>query len=213
MTIKAEAALALARIAPVIPVVTLDDPSRAVPLAQALVEAGLPVIEVTLRTPRALESIALIAREVPDAVVGAGTVVRPSQIEEVEDAGARFIVSPGTPERLAHAIAESRVPALPGCSTATEAILLAELGFPVLKFFPAGPSGGPAWLNAVRGPLRDVRFCPTGGVDAGNAAQYLALPNVACVGGSWVTPAAALEAGDFEAIGRLAREAAGLRRR
>lgn len=210
---KTDTILAYARRAPVIPVVTIEDRGRAVDLARTLVDAGLPVIEITLRTAAGLDAIATIAREVPDATVGAGTVTAPSQIGEVEEAGARFIVTPGTSPRLAEALADSLLPALPGCATPAEAVALAELGFSVLKFFPAGPSGGIPWLKAVHGPLRDLRFCPTGGVDAGNAADYLALPNVVCVGGSWVTPGAAVAGGEFAAISRLAREAAALPRR
>lgn len=211
MSAKNDAVLSFARRAPVIPVVTIEDPAAAVELARTLVEAGLPVVEVTLRTAGALEAIAAITRAVPDAVVAAGTITRAAQIADVEAAGAQFIVTPGTPPKLAEALGEARLPAMPGCATASEAIALAELGFGVLKFFPAGASGGPAWLKSIHGPLRDVRFCPTGGVDAANARDYLALPNVVCVGGSWMVPAAAVAAGDFDTVGRLAREAAGLR--
>lgn len=209
---KTDTILAYARLAPVIPVVTIEDQGRAVELARTLVGGGLPVIEVTLRTAAGLDAIDAIAREVPDAVVGAGTVTAPSQIGEVEEAGARFIVTPGTSPRLADALADSRLPVMPGCATPSEAVALAELGFSVLKFFPAGPSGGMAWLKAVHGPLKDLRFCPTGGVDAANAAEYLALPNVVCVGGSWVTPTNLLVRGDFAKIGELARDAAALPR-
>lgn len=209
---KTEAVLAMARRAPVIPVVTIEDARGAVPLARALVEAGLPVVEVTLRSEAALDAIAAIAREVPDAVVAAGTVIASGQIAQAVDAGARFIVTPGTPGRLAEALATASIPVMPGCSTATEALTLADLGFEALKFFPAGASGGAAWLKSIHGPLPRLRFCPTGGIDAANAATYLALPNVVCVGGSWMAPAALVAAGDFAGIGRLAREAAALRR-
>jgi 2-dehydro-3-deoxyphosphogluconate aldolase/(4S)-4-hydroxy-2-oxoglutarate aldolase len=211
MSEKLEALLSFARLAPVIPVVAIQDARRSIDLAQTLVEAGLPVIEVTLRTPDALDAIAAIAKAVPNAVVAAGTVVTLGQIKEVADAGARFIVTPGTSPALADALAKAPLPAMPGCATASEAIALAERGFRLLKFFPAGASGGAAWLKGVYGPLPQLSFCPTGGVDAGNAAAYLALPNVVCVGGSWVVPPKALEDGDFEMIGRLAREAAALR--
>lgn len=208
---KTEALLVYCRLAPVIPVVTIEDARHAIPLARTLVEAGLPVIEVTLRTGAALDAIAAIAKAVPEAVVGAGTILAARHIAEAVEAGARFLVTPGTPPALAAAVAASQVPAMPGCATASEAIALAELGFEMLKFFPAGPSGGPAWLKSVGGPLPHLRFCPTGGVDARNAGDYLALANVVCVGGSWMVPAASLGSEDFAAIGRLSREAAGLR--
>lgn len=208
---KTEAVLAIARRAPVIPVVTIEEALLAVPLARALVEAGLPVVEVTLRSEAALDAIGAIARDVPDAIVAAGTVLEAGQIAQAVDAGARFIVTPGTPPRLAEILAKASVPVLPGCSTATEALALADLGFEMLKFFPAGASGGAAWLKSIHGPLPRLKFCPTGGIDAANAATYLALPNVVCVGGSWMASASLIVAGDFEAIGRLAREAAALR--
>ena len=211
MATHAETLLAYARRAPVIPVVTIEDARHAIPLARALVEAGLPVVEVTLRTAAALDAIAAIAKAVPDAIVAAGTVVRAAQIREVADAGAKFIVTPGTPPGLADALAAGPIPAMPGCATASEALALGERGFAVVKFFPAGPSGGPAWLKAIAGPLPHLTFCPTGGVDAANAGAYLALKNVACVGGSWMAPADAIAAGDFARIGRLAREASALR--
>jgi 2-dehydro-3-deoxyphosphogluconate aldolase/(4S)-4-hydroxy-2-oxoglutarate aldolase len=211
MPTHAETILVYARRAPVIPVVTIEDARHAIPLARTLVEAGLPVVEVTLRTAAALDAIAAIAKAVPEAIVAAGTVVRAAQIREAADAGAKFIVTPGTPAALADALADGPMPAMPGCATASEALALAERGFEVAKFFPAGPSGGPAWLKSVAGPLPALRFCPTGGVDAANAGAYLALGNVVCVGGSWMAPADAIASGDFARIGRLAREAAGLR--
>lgn len=210
MRSKTETLFAYARLAPVIPVVTIEDARHAIPLARTLVEAGLPVIEVTLRTAAALDAIAAIAKAVPEAVVGAGTILAPRDISKAVEAGARFLVTPGTPPGLAVAAAAAEVPAMPGCATASEAIALADLGFAFLKFFPAGPSGGPAWLRSIGGPLPQLRFCPTGGVDAKNAGEYLALPNVVCVGGSWMVPAAAVAAEDFAAIGRLSREAASL---
>jgi 2-dehydro-3-deoxyphosphogluconate aldolase/(4S)-4-hydroxy-2-oxoglutarate aldolase len=211
MANHAETLLAYARKAPVIPVVTIDDARHAIPLARTLVEAGLPVVEVTLRTAAALDAIAAIAKAVPEAIVAAGTVVRSSQIAEVVDAGAKFIVTPGTPTDLADALAGAAIPAMPGCATASEAIALASRGFGIVKFFPAGPSGGPAWLKSIAGPLPELRFCPTGGVDAANADAYLALKNVVCVGGSWMAPADAIASGDFARVGRLARDAARLR--
>lgn len=200
-----------AGLAPVIPVVTIDDPEKAVPLARALVEAGLPVVEVTLRTAAALEAMRRIAREVPDAVIAAGTVIRPAQIAEVVAAGARFIVTPGTSDAMADALARCELPVMPACATASEALALLERGFEILKFFPAGASGGPAWLKAVSAPIPEVRFCPTGGVDPRNAPDYLACPNVLCVGGSWMVPKDAVAAGDWARIGALARAAAALR--
>lgn len=201
-----------ARLAPVIPVLTIENADDAVPLARTLVEAGLPVAEVTLRTAAAMAAIERIAREVPDAVVAAGTVTRPDQIEEVASAGAKLIVTPGTPIALAKALAAASIPAMPGCSTVSEALALSEIGFTHLKFFPAGAAGGPGWLKSVAGPCAGLRFCPTGGVDAASAPAYLALPNVVCVGGSWMVPGDAVKARDWARIGQLAREAAGLRR-
>lgn len=200
------------RPAPVIPVVTVEDARHAIPLARALVDAGLPVIEVTLRTSGALDAIAAMVKAVPEATVGAGTIVAAGQIAEVIEVGAKFIVSPGTPPRLADALAEAAVPVLPGCATVSEAMALVERGFAVLKFFPAVPSGGVAWLKSVFGPLPQARFCPTGGLDARNAADFLALPNVVCVGGAWMAPTDAIGAGDFETVARLARAAAALRK-
>lgn len=196
---------------PVIPVLTIERLDDAVPLARALCDGGLPAIEVTLRTPVALEAIKAIATGVPDAVVGAGTIRGADDIEASIRAGARFLVTPGTTPALAAALAAAAVPSLPGCATVSEALALAALGFKALKFFPAEASGGVAWLTSVCGPLPDLRFCPTGGIDMNNAAVYLALPNVIAVGGSWVAPRAALAAGDFTRITALARNAAGLR--
>jgi len=212
MSNKTETLLAHARRAPVIPVVTIDDPARAVPLAETLVASGLPVVEVTLRTPKALDAIAAIARAVPEAIVAAGTVVRPSQIGKATRVGAAFIVTPGTPRSLAEALAAAPLPVMPGCATVSEAMALAELGFTALKFFPAAASGGTAWLKGIAGPLPHLRFCPTGGIGADNASTYLGLPNVLCVGGTWVAPAAGIAAGDFDRIGGLARAAAALGR-
>ena len=197
--------------APVIPVVSIEDPATAVPLARALVDAGLPVVEITLRTDRALEAMRLIARNVPDAIVVAGTVIAPSQIAEVAEAGAKAIVTPGTPPRLGEALASASLPVMPGCASVSEAMMLSDMGFSVLKFFPAAASGGTAWLRAISGPLPHLGFCPTGGVDASNAAEFLALPNVVCVGGSWVAPAGLIAARDVAAIGRLSAAAARLR--
>lgn len=196
--------------APVIPVLTIDDAGQAVPLARALCEGGLPAIEVTLRTDAARDAIRAIATGVPEAIVGAGTLRRPEDIAASLAAGARFLVTPGTPPALADALIDIDVPVLPGCATASEALALAARGFSALKFFPAEASGGVEWLKAISAPLPDLRFCPTGGIDMTNAAEYLALPNVFAVGGSWIAPRAALIAGDFARIVALARNAANL---
>ncbi|MGE0751507.1 MAG: bifunctional 4-hydroxy-2-oxoglutarate aldolase/2-dehydro-3-deoxy-phosphogluconate aldolase [Variibacter sp.] len=202
---------AIASRAPVIPVLTIERVADAVPLARALVAGGLPVLEVTLRTPAALDAIDAMVRAVPNAVIGAGTIAKAGDIDAAVKAGAKFLVSPGTPAALVDALAAAPVPVLPGCATVSEAMALATRGFSVLKFFPAEASGGIAWLSAVAAPLPHLRFCPTGGIGAKNAAAYLALPNVVAVGGSWVAPKDAVVAGDFARIIALAREAAGLR--
>jgi 2-dehydro-3-deoxyphosphogluconate aldolase/(4S)-4-hydroxy-2-oxoglutarate aldolase len=196
---------------PVIPVLTIERLADAVPLARALVEGGLPVLEVTLRTQAALDAVRAIIAEVPHAVVGIGTIGRAADIDPAVRAGAKFLVSPGTPPDLADALAATAVPALPGCATVSEAMALLARGFRVLKFFPAQASGGVGWLKSVAAPLPQLRFCPTGGIDAGNAAAYLALANVVAVGGSWVVPKDAVAAGDFKRITALARAAAQLR--
>jgi 2-dehydro-3-deoxyphosphogluconate aldolase / (4S)-4-hydroxy-2-oxoglutarate aldolase len=198
-------------LAPVIPVLTIERLEDAALLARALVAGGLKALEVTLRTPVALKAIETIAREVPDAVVGVGTVTRPGDITASFDAGARFIVSPGTPAWLAEHLVEAPIPVFPGCATVTEAMALSTLGFSVLKFFPAEASGGMNWLKSVAAPLASVKFCPTGGIDAKNAAAYLALPNVVAVGGSWVAPKDAVASGDFARVTALSREAAALK--
>ncbi|MFG1301806.1 bifunctional 4-hydroxy-2-oxoglutarate aldolase/2-dehydro-3-deoxy-phosphogluconate aldolase [Xanthobacter sp. V3C-3] len=198
--------------APVVPVVVVEHVADAVPLARALVEGGLPLIEVTLRTPVALEAVRLIAAEVEGAIVGAGTVIERAQIEASLEAGATFLVSPGTTPDLAAAFVETPIPVMAGCATASEAMRLAELGFEVLKFFPAEASGGAAFLKSIAGPLPHLRFCPTGGIGPANVADYLALPNVVAVGGSWVVPQDAIRAGDFGKVRDLARAAAGLKR-
>ncbi|HSI42001.1 MAG TPA: bifunctional 4-hydroxy-2-oxoglutarate aldolase/2-dehydro-3-deoxy-phosphogluconate aldolase [Xanthobacteraceae bacterium] len=198
--------------APVVPVVTVPSVAAGVKLARALVDGGLPLIEVTLRTPAALEAIAAIAAEVPDAIVGAGTVTRVDLIQKCIDAGARFLVSPGCPTALAEALAEAPVPVMPGCATATEAMTLAALGFPVLKLFPAEAVGGVALLKSLAGPLPDLRFCPTGGIGPDNVGKYLALPNILAVGGSWVCPNDAVASGDWSRIVTLSKAAAKLPR-
>ncbi|MGV9272516.1 bifunctional 4-hydroxy-2-oxoglutarate aldolase/2-dehydro-3-deoxy-phosphogluconate aldolase [Streptomyces griseosporeus] len=197
-------------IAPVLPVVVVDDAADAVPLARALVAGGLPAIEVTLRTPAALESIRAIAGAVPDAVVGAGTVLTPGQVAESVAAGARFLVSPGWTDVLLEAMRGAGVPFLPGVSTATEVVALLERGVREMKFFPAQAAGGTAYLRSLAGPLPQARFCPTGGIGPDTAPDYLALPNVGCVGGSWMLPADAVAARDWGRVEQLAREAATL---
>ena len=196
---------------PVIPVLTIERVADAVPLARALVAGGLPVIEMTLRTRAALDAVKAIAAEVPDCVVGVGTVTRAADIAAAIAAGAKYLVSPGTPADLAAALADAAIPVLPGCATVSEAMALGARGFKVLKFFPAEASGGMAWLKSVAAPLPELKFCPTGGIDQRNAAAYLACPNVLAVGGSWVAPKDALAAGDFARITELARQAAALR--
>jgi 2-dehydro-3-deoxyphosphogluconate aldolase/(4S)-4-hydroxy-2-oxoglutarate aldolase len=198
---------------PVIPVLTIERSADAVPLARALVAGGLPVIEVTLRTKAALDAIRAIAAEVPDCVVGVGTVVRAADIAAAIAAGAKYLVSPGTPSELAAALAEASIPVLPGCATVSEAMALGARGFKVLKFFPAGASGGTAWLKSIAAPLPELKFCPTGGIDAKNIATYLACPNVLAVGGSWVAPKDAVASGDFARITLLALAASASRPR
>jgi 2-dehydro-3-deoxyphosphogluconate aldolase / (4S)-4-hydroxy-2-oxoglutarate aldolase len=199
--------------APVIPVITLRQAASAVPLARALVAGGLPVIEMTLRTPVALEAIRAIAAAVPDAIVGAGTVTEPAGFAAAAAAGARFAVSPGFTPALSVAAKQAGLPFLPGVMTSSEIIAALGAGHELLKFFPAEPAGGIAALKALAGPFPQVTFCPTGGIHAELARAYLALPNVIAVGGSWVTPQAAIDAGDWAEITRLARAASALRSR
>ena len=194
--------------APVIPVVVIDDAACAVPLARALVAGGVPAIEVTLRTPAALAAVRAIAQEVEGAIVGVGTVRRPQDLLDAKQAGACFAVSPGATPALLSAAKDIALPWLPGAATASEVMALAEQGFLYQKFFPAEAAGGVAALRALHGPLPEVRFCATGGIGAHNARNYLATPNVACVGGSWLTPSHLVAAGEWEAIEALARAAA-----
>ncbi|HET6508008.1 MAG TPA: bifunctional 4-hydroxy-2-oxoglutarate aldolase/2-dehydro-3-deoxy-phosphogluconate aldolase [Baekduia sp.] len=198
---------AVMALAPVIPVVVLDDPDAAVPLARALVAGGLPAIEVTLRTPAALEAIARIAADVPDAVVGAGTVTTAAQAADAAAAGARFLVAPGQTPRLLDALEDRGLPFLAGTATASDLVALRERGIATAKFFPAAANGGPAALRALGAPFPELRFCPTGGIDPNNVADYLALGNVACVGGSWMAAPAAIAAGDWPGIEAAARAA------
>ena len=202
---------ALLRHAPVIPVLTVEGADDAVPLASALVAGGLPLLEVTLRTEGALKAIAAMAKQVPGAILGAGTIRTADQAKAAVDAGATFLVSPGATPQLIAAVQKLGVPFLPGCATASEAMRLAEEGFRFLKFFPAEAAGGLNYLKSLAAPLADLRFCPTGGIDAEKAKAYLALPNVVCVGGSWITPATALKAGDWATVTRLSLEASKLR--
>ena len=195
----------------VVPVLTIDKLEHAVPLARALVAGGLNVLEITLRTGAAIEAIREMVRNVPGAIIGAGTVLSPEQAAAAMSQGARFLVSPGMTPRLIDAANAWPIAFLPGVATASEAMSLADMGYRVLKFFPAEPAGGTAALKAIGGPLSDLMFCPTGGISAANAATYLALLNVAAVGGSWVAPGKAVAAGDWSAITVLAKAAAEMR--
>lgn len=208
--IDSQALLATLRRAPVVPVLIVDDLAHAVPLGTALVNGGLPALEVTLRTPVAMKAVEAMAA-IPGGVVGAGTILDPGQAREAVAAGAKFLVSPGATPALLDAALDLGVPLLPGVATASEAMIARERGYKVLKFFPAGPAGGPTYLKALASPLSDVLFCPTGGVSPENAREYLKLPNVVCVGGSWVAPADALAKGDWGRVEALAREAAAIR--
>jgi 2-dehydro-3-deoxyphosphogluconate aldolase/(4S)-4-hydroxy-2-oxoglutarate aldolase len=198
-------------VVPVLPVVVIDRVEDAVPVARALVAGGLPAIELTLRTPVALDAIRAIADQVPEILVGAGTVVTPGQARQAMDAGAQFLVSPGSTPSLLAAMADTGLPFLPGTATVSEVLAILEAGFAEMKFFPAEASGGAAFLKSVAAPVPAARFCPTGGITAASAPSYLAPPNVGCVGGSWLTPAEALAQGDWARIEQLAREAAALR--
>ena len=201
----------LCRLAPVIPVITVHDAAHARPLAEALVKGGLPVLEVTLRTPAALEAIAEMA-QVAGGHVGAGTLLTPQNVRDAVDAGATFGVSPGATDRLLSAVEEADLPTLPGAATATEAMALLERGYTVQKFFPAEAAGGAKALKSIGAPIPQIRFCPTGGVSPSNVETYLALSNTLCVGGSWVCPEDLIAAGDWEAITALAAKAAALPR-
>ncbi|QNM98451.1 bifunctional 4-hydroxy-2-oxoglutarate aldolase/2-dehydro-3-deoxy-phosphogluconate aldolase [Chitinimonas koreensis] len=199
------------RASPVMPVIVIDRVEDAVPLAQALVAGGIRVLEVTLRTAAALDSIRAIAAAVPEAIVGVGTVTRPAQFAEVKAAGAVFAVTPGLTEELAAAARAADMPLLPGVMTPSEVIAALGWGFDAMKLFPAEQAGGIGMLKALGGPLAEVLFCPTGGVSLESAPKFLALPNVGCVGGSWLVPKDRVAAGDWAAITTLAREAAALR--
>lgn len=196
-------------LAPIVPVLVIHDAAKARPLAEALVAGGLPALEVTLRTPAALEAISEMAK-VEGGVVGAGTLLTPRDVEAAKAAGARFGVSPGATDRLLTACEDAALPLLPGAATASEAMALLERGYSVQKFFPAEAAGGAPALKAIGAPIPQVSFCPTGGVSPENAGDYLSLPNVLCAGGSWVAPSALIESGDWLAIPRLAAAAARL---
>jgi len=194
-------------LSPVVPVLTIPRAEDAVPLARALVAGGLQVLEVTLRTPAALEAIRRIAAEVPEAVVAAGTVLKADDLKRAADAGARFAFSPGLAEFM---LEEGPIPVLPGVATPSEVMRALAAGVTTMKFFPAVPAGGVGALNALHGPFPEVRFCPTGGIDQMNAGDFLNLPNVLCVGGSWPAPAKAIEGQHWEGIESLAAKAASL---
>lgn len=201
----------ICELAPIVPVLIVQDVAHAAPLAAALVAGGLPALEVTLRTDAALEVIAEMAK-VDGGVVGAGTLLTPADVQKAVDAGAKFGVSPGATDRLLDACEEAGLPLLPGASSASEAMRLLERGYTIQKFFPAEAAGGAPFLKSLASPLPQIRFCPTGGVTTKNARDYLSLPNVVCAGGSWVAPKEMFAAGDWAGIERLAKEAAALPR-
>jgi 2-dehydro-3-deoxyphosphogluconate aldolase / (4S)-4-hydroxy-2-oxoglutarate aldolase len=205
-------ALQVMQDAPVIPVIVLHDVAHAVPMARALVAGGIRMLEVTLRTPVALQCMERIAKEVPEAVVGAGTVRSPAEAQAAQMAGARFAVSPGYTSPVGRACKDIGLPLLPGVATGSEIMMAQEDGYTQLKFFPAMQAGGPAMLKAWSGPFFDIQFCPTGGVTLQNAPEFLALPNVVCVGGSWLVPPEAMAKGQWETITQLAKDVQGLRK-
>lgn len=207
---KTQALISILKLQPVVPVLVIKDLAHAVPLARALVAGGLKAIEITMRTPVALEAIRAVADEVEGAVPGAGTVLNAKLYHQAVEAGSQFIVSPGTTLELLDVARKSPVPLLPGAATPSEVMALREEGYEVLKFFPAEQAGGAAYLKSLSSPLAGMLFCPTGGITPDNARDYLSLPNVVCVGGSWVAPNALVEAGDWDGITRLATEASRL---
>ncbi|MEF0940767.1 2-dehydro-3-deoxy-phosphogluconate aldolase [Rhizobium sp. BR 362] len=208
---KTEKLLSILKLQPVVPVLIVEDAKSAVPLARALVAGGLKAIEITLRTAGALDAVRAVAEEVEGAEVGAGTILNVAQWEAAVQAGSKFIVSPGTTQELLDVARTSDVPLLPGAATASEVMALREEGYKVLKFFPAEQAGGAAYLKALSSPLAGTLFCPTGGISLKNAHDYLSLPNVICVGGSWVAPKELVAAGDWAGITKLAAEAAALK--
>ena len=209
MSARTQRTREICALAPIVPVLVVDDAAHARPLAEALVAGGLPALEVTLRTPAALDAIRAMA-QVPGGVVGAGTLVTPDDVRAAKEAGAQFGVSPGATDALVAACEAEGLPLLPGAATATEAMRLLERGYDMLKFFPAEASGGASALKAIGAPLPQITFCPTGGVSPANARDYLSLPNVICAGGSWVAPKQMVAQGDWAGIEALAREAAAL---
>jgi 2-dehydro-3-deoxyphosphogluconate aldolase / (4S)-4-hydroxy-2-oxoglutarate aldolase len=208
---KTQALLKVLKGQPVIPVLLVEDAKTAVPLAKALAAGGLPAIEITLRTKDALEAIKRVAGEVENCIVGAGTILEPKQFEKAQKAGSKFIVSPGCTKDLRKAADNSDVPLLPGAITPSEVMAMFDYGYSVLKFFPAEQAGGVSMLKAFSSPLSGAVFCPTGGITEKNANDYLSLPNVVCVGGSWIAPKQAVEAGDWTAIEKLAMAASKIR--
>ncbi|KAA0972114.1 bifunctional 4-hydroxy-2-oxoglutarate aldolase/2-dehydro-3-deoxy-phosphogluconate aldolase [Aureimonas fodinaquatilis] len=211
MAQKVDALRAILSAQPVIPVVAVESAASAVALARALAAGGLRAIEITLRTPAALDAIAAVANDVPEAICGAGTILTPAQFEAAEDAGAQFIVSPGATVEVLDAAKAGDAPLLPGAATPSELMAMIEEGYEVLKFFPAEQLGGVAYLKALAPVFQSLKFCPTGGVSPANVKQYLGLPNVICVGGSWVAPKDLLDAGDYAGITALAADAFALR--
>jgi 2-dehydro-3-deoxyphosphogluconate aldolase/(4S)-4-hydroxy-2-oxoglutarate aldolase len=205
-SVYAAAVEAVMTASPIIPVVVIQDAGQAVPLSRALARGGVPVVEITLRSPAALDAIRAAVAEVPEALVGAGTILNRRDLEAAMAAGARFGVSPGATPELLRAAVEARFPLLPGVQTPSEIMAALDLGLSRFKLFPAVPVGGYDLLKALAGPFPQVRFCPTGGVTRETAGRFLALPNVLCVGGSWLAPQAAMDAGDWDAIERIARE-------
>lgn len=212
MTTKTQKLLSLLNGQPVIPVLKIERAADAVPLAAALARGGLKAIEITLRTAEALEAIRRVAAEVEDCIVGAGTILNARQFDEAVAAGSKFIVSPGVTRELLAAAAPSEVPFLPGAITPSEIMAAREAGLDFLKFFPAEQAGGASFLKALASPIADVKFCPTGGISAKNAMDYLSLPNVVCIGGSWVAPDDMVKAGNWQGIEALAAEASKLRK-
>lgn len=204
--------LEIMRASPVMPVLVIEQVSQAVPLARALVAGGIRVLEVTLRTASALESVKAIVREVPDAITGVGTITQVDQLDEVMAAGAAFGVSPGSSDALLREVRQRGFPFLPGVMTPTEVMGAYDLGFRAMKLFPAQQAGGLGMLKALSGPFQDLYFCPTGGVDGKSAPDFLALSNVGCVGGSWIAPKALVDKGDWGGITDLARQASTLRK-
>ncbi|MGE6739336.1 2-dehydro-3-deoxy-phosphogluconate aldolase [Allorhizobium pseudoryzae] len=211
MNAKTQNLLSILKLQPVVPVLIVEDAASAVPLARALVAGGLKAIEITLRTPAALDAVKAVAAEVEGAHVGAGTILNARDYEAAVKAGSTFIVSPGVAPGVLAAAKDSSVPLLPGAATASEVMTLREAGYEVLKFFPAEQAGGAAYLKALSSPLAGTVFCPTGGISLKNAHDYLSLPNVVCVGGSWVAPKDLVAASDWAGITKLASEAAALK--